>query len=153
MHSLLSSLHLGTEASPSACSGRPEPPAEGTVPPALGAGAAGLAPEAAGRCWAWPCSQGPGWSRPAPAVQGRRRTRQRQVKCSGVPALLLLPSLLFQPGPIAGSLTACAAFSQSPGARGKVGTGSARLVIVRSAFWLSKLQIRERLHGVSDNMF
>lgn len=66
---------------------------------------------------------------------------------------LLLPSLLFQPGPIAGSLTACGAFSQSPGARGKVGTGSARLVIVRSAFWLSKLQIRERLHGVSDNMF
>lgn len=66
---------------------------------------------------------------------------------------LLLPSLLFQPAPIAGSLTACGAFSQSPGAEGEGGHRQCKACDCEVSFLVIKLQIRERLHGVSDNMF
>lgn len=131
LQGLLSSQHLGTEVSPPACPGSPSPSARRrslSLPPALRAGAAGLAPEAAGRCWcwAWPRSQGPWLEPPSSRSAGEEAHTAQAGKVLWGPRSPLLPALLLQPGPLAGALAGCGAFSQSPGARRKVGTGSAR---------------------------
>lgn len=122
-----------------------ELPAEEPFPPALRAGALG-------RRWGCRAALGPAprsgslagaAQLPQSRGRGAHGRAGKVLWAPGPPPLL--PSLPFQPAPLAASSTACGAFSQSPGARGKVGTGSARalsarVVIVSKVFWLSSFR-------------
>lgn len=105
-----------------------------------------------------PALRVPGWSRPAPAVQGRRHPRQRQVKSSGLLALLLFSCSLSlsSPRPLRLPPLRVGLFLRARVPGGRWAPAVQGLISntcdCEVSFLVTELQIRQRLHGVSDKM-